>query len=808
MKTLIKNALLPMLTCVSVSSVASNANSGVGINLTGLNYWSSQWTTIDVMKHASNGSGQLWATSNARTYEYNTGDQLLLDLDEQGWPRSLPPMTDDSPFHYVTTIIFHDNPHYAQGEYVVLYEGEGELRYSGPELVSSSPGRDVVRMTEDSYFHLQIHSTDPNNLGDHIRNIRIIAPGGSCSTALTDYALSAQDCDSPNMFIPFEQSYMQRVFHPLFLQDMSQFRTLRFMQLLNTIDNPIENWSARPKYDYASWGLKGGTPLEVAILMSNKLKAEGWYNLPARVNDDYIQQFARLLKLTTDNQSDVYIELGNEIWNNAWPYINDALYMQEQGKKMWPNTHHHDIEYRMNYYGMRSAQMCDIVKQEFAEQASRVKCVMGGQAGVPWINQQALSCPIYASGTNQQCAQNMDILAVGSYFAGYYANERYLDILTSWAADPVTGVDNLFTELYSDLLRSLTYNADEPAWWQAPANGALAQAKENISGNLQLAQQYNLMLAAYEGGQHLTYAGDSREGREAINESLFLAANRDARMATAFIDHLSDWRDSGAGLFMVFESTGRWDRWGAFPLKEYQAQTREDAVKFDAVLSFVEQNPCWWANCERTISPVDEPIVLPPSDPVTPPPIVEPEPEPEPTPVPTIEVISSPLFDTNGVMLNWQLNDSLNSVVFKIYRNEQLIFHTTDEQFKDHWQPLNVDLKYRVDAVEKMSNSVVASQTIVTKAGDSEPPRAPELLTIESNGQYGVKLHWQMSEDNNGIKLYKIIRNGQMYTHTSDNYFEDPWPPQGTVSYALYAQDFAGNLSDLSQSVSIQISYK
>ena len=58
----------------------------------------------------------------------------------------------------------------------MLYEGHGELEYTaGAQLVSSSPGRDVIEVAADSGIELDIVATDTD---DYIRNIRVIMPGG------------------------------------------------------------------------------------------------------------------------------------------------------------------------------------------------------------------------------------------------------------------------------------------------------------------------------------------------------------------------------------------------------------------------------------------------------------------------------------------------------------------------------------------------------------------------------------------------------------------------------------------------------
>jgi hypothetical protein len=115
--------------------------------------------------------------------------------------------------------------------------------------------------------------------------------------------------------------------------------------------------------------------------------------------------------------------------------------------------------------------------------------------------------------------------------------------------------------------------------------------------NKQVANRYGLDLVAYEGGQHFSYAGNMQGDRAAVNTNLFLAANRDTRMGQVYRDHLADWRSAGGNLYVLFESIGRWGNYGAFPLKEYQTQPTESAVKWKAVQDDMLAHPCWWSGC-------------------------------------------------------------------------------------------------------------------------------------------------------------------------------------------------------------------
>ena len=579
----------------SPTTPVSNTQSGLGMNVTRLSYWSTQWALIDVMKHASISGGKLWATGNRNAF--NTQEYALLDLDPNGWPRSLPDASSSALFRHVTTGVYHDNQRHPGGKFTVLYDGSGTLRYTGAQLIAaeSGPGRQVVQVAENASFFLHIDATDPQKTGDYLRNIRVLVPGGICYGDAAHYAADANAC--PSGYTPFEHIANSQHVHPLLLNDLKNFRVLRFMEFLNTIANPIVQWSQRAKPEHASWGLHGA-PLELALEMANTIQAEPWLNIPVQVDDEYIRQYAKLVKAQLAPNLKFYVELGNEIWNSAWPYVQDARIMEQRARATWPSSTASAFELRLNYYGKRTSEMCSIVKQEFAGQEARVHCVMGGQSGSSWVANQSLACPIWAAQRGgQNCASQISALAIAPYFGGYLANERFLPTMAQWANSASTGLNHVFEEMQRGLLYQLTYDPALPSWQQAPQQGALAKAADEMRQNKQVAERYGLNLVAYEGGQHFSYAGNMAGDRAAVNTNLFLAANRDPRMGQMYRDHLADWRNAGGNVYVLFESIGRWGNYGAFPLKEYQTQTTESAVKWKAVQDDMLAHPCWWFAC-------------------------------------------------------------------------------------------------------------------------------------------------------------------------------------------------------------------
>ena len=111
-----------------------------------------------------------------------------------------------------------------------------------------------------------------------------------------------------------------------------------------------------------------------------------------------------------------------------------------------------------------------------------------------------------------------------------------------------------------------------------------------------VADQHQLDLIAYEGGQHLVGHGGV-ENNEAIME-LFIAANRDPRMETIYRTYLDGWRAQGGELFAHFSLAGAYSKWGNWGALEYINQP--GSPKYNALLAFIDRNPCWWAGCAVT----------------------------------------------------------------------------------------------------------------------------------------------------------------------------------------------------------------
>src|SRR5690606_23942364 len=95
-----------------------------------------------------------------------------------------------------------------------------------------------------------------------------------------------------------------------------------------------------------------------------------------------------------------------------------------------------------------------------------------------------------------------------------------------------------------------------------------------------IAEKYDIPeFMVYEAGQHMV-------GSNSTLVALFQEANRDRGMYDLYLAYLNEWRNMGGDLFAIFASTSRYANSGSWGWKEFPAQTREEAPKYDAILTW------------------------------------------------------------------------------------------------------------------------------------------------------------------------------------------------------------------------------
>jgi hypothetical protein len=563
------------------AATAFNAQSAMGLNLSSVVYYATEQPFINAFLES-----ERWITHSDTTWD--TDEQKFLHLDANGWPISLASVNEPSgqKFNSVGVLFLQGMPNtsngiYPGGQYVVLYEGQGTLTYGNDAtLVSRSPGRDIINVVPShNGIDLRIVATDPKHTGNYLHNIQFV-------TAANEAAAKAG-----------------QLFNPAFLKLIQNFRALRFMDWFQTNGSTLSTWSDRPIPTYAFFGTPKGVPIEIALQLANTVSADAWLNVPVMADDNYIAQMATLVRHQLGNTQKIYVELSNEVWNGSFSQYHYAV---DQGKVLWPSQPSGDggFEYNREWFGMRTAQMCDIWKSVWGPDP-RLVCVLGAQAAYSFSATEALKCPYWTKpGAGSSRAAPCSSHAIDAVAIAPYMGDA---VPAVWTSQPDGGLASLFQSLY---VQNDPTPADESyfsrilRWWRhshgmIPPGGFIAQDAAWERDYIATLAPYKLPLLAYEGGQNF-----SNGSTDALN-TLYIAANRDPRMAKAYARYFQEWKSAGGQLFMYFDDVGVGSKYGSWGAIESIMQTTTPLSgappKWQAIQNFISGNFCWWPKCAGTI---------------------------------------------------------------------------------------------------------------------------------------------------------------------------------------------------------------
>jgi len=489
-----------------------NDNSALGINLGGVTYYSTEIVFVDLFKH----SQQFKSQAPGKSY----GQGGPLELTEDGWVRSL---ADNGQFAD-SIVLSPINDRYIGGEYTCLYDGEGEIKFAHSiSVLQQQPSQIKIEVKpEQNLLSLRIVKTNPSN---PVRDIRLILPG-------------------------FEDTYQKQPFHPDFLARWAQFKVIRFMDWQRTNGSRQTNWSDRPTPNMQTQGTDSGVALEYMIELANTLNADPWFCMPHLATDDYVCQFAQMVKKQLKPNRKVYIEYSNECWNSIFA---QARYCRDKGKEL--SLSDNDYQAQLRFYSRRCVQIFKIWQEVFGG-TNRLIRVLAAQSANPWTSEQVMDF--------EDAYKNADALGIAPYFGYELGSPKTQNEVAKMSVDAVLDA----------------------------CQGLIKKGNETIDRQAQLAKARGLRLVAYEGGQHLVGHGGAENNKQL--EELFHAANRHTRMKQLYLEYLDGWKEAGGTMMAIFSSMGRYSKWGSWGLMEYHSQPIDEAPKYQAVLEFLENNPRWW----------------------------------------------------------------------------------------------------------------------------------------------------------------------------------------------------------------------
>ena len=434
----------------------------IGMNVDAPNYWAVSLPYRNVIKASTD-----WFSFNLDRDFTQSKTGHLIPRDDQGYPLEIPYIVDPSQAPQGLRVMINNN---YKGKFLFTYEGEGEFKYSGPTEKKNGKTYFILNGT-GSHIWLDILKSKK---GNHIHNIQIL---------------------------PVESSEdKETLFNPLFVEGLKSFHCLRFMDWNQTNGSEQRTWDQRSKPDYFTQGADNGPSIEHAIQLCNLIHADAWFCMPHQADDDYIANFAKLVKENLDPTLKVYVEYSNEVWN--WGFIQTSYvvknaighpeqYVTEDLIKIDPR--HENFQIKDAYMMQRTFRIwTEVFGNAAKDRLVRVAAVQAGWHDNTRIileylfkknkKGETLNDPLYSTSTGAGC----DALSPAGYF--YFLDN---DVKKWEAMDP------------SLLTPNLILDAVDADFWESSGSHTVA--------NAEMAKAWNIDLVVYEGGQHLVPPG-GREG--------------------------------------------------------------------------------------------------------------------------------------------------------------------------------------------------------------------------------------------------------------------------------------------------------
>lgn len=529
------------------------AGPSVGTNLAPVVDWSTGFPFIDLFKQS-----RPWFTTTDDSLWNDTGQAGLLDLDAQGWIRGFSRDGQPPGFDSVTTILNTDGGHLREGLYVLDWKGAGELEVLGAQIVSRSDHRYVLDLSGATVV-IRLHSTDPMDSGDYIRDIRFYHQDDA---DLLDAGL---------------------VFNPAFVDKIEDFRVLRFMEWMNTNGTSVREWSDATPFDAAQQSAYGdrtaGVSLDVMVALANETRTDPWFNIPHQASDAYVRAFVTYVRDHLAPGLVARFEYSNEVWNTAF---EQGRWADAQAQAAWGPVE----QGNMQWYGVRAAEVAHIVADVFgAETGTRALNVFATQAA--WIGREqwALDAPAYvAHGGEPPRNAPFHVYSIQPYFGGALGSPEMADEVARWMTMGEAG-----------LKAALDYIAKGDFPFSLANIGSLMAYHAGVAAGLPTGDEdeRGWQLEGYEGGQHIVDRVTLPDGStDPARGAFFEAVLNRPEMGQFYERYLETWRDLGGGLMVLyrdFDAAGGRASWGL-----WESAFSDETTRSEAVEAFRDGVAAWW----------------------------------------------------------------------------------------------------------------------------------------------------------------------------------------------------------------------
>ncbi len=462
----------------------------LGINLFGLATHNHQQVFTDLTAQSE------WFTTTGDGWTPMPADQI----DAHGWIRVLHP-GQSAP----RPLVLPPQP-YARAAIRCTFAGRGRLSTGG-----------IAQLT----------ATHQNAIDLVLVSAGVVDEGGWVQLDATDPADPLRDLDCRDPRIGRDQVYDRA-----FVTQLAGLSAVRFLDWQRVNDNPASRWDTRVRAGDSSQAGAGGVAVEHMVRLANEAAVDPWFLMPYDADAAYVTGFARQVHATLAPGRTVYVELGNEIWNDMFPAAQQA---RAEGVAARLAGSGDPFEAQMRRYAQKARSTMRIWTAVFADRPARLVRVVGSLNAYPAAAEMILGY--------EDMARWTDALAIAPYI--------HLDLAGRTTRD----VDWIFAQMDTAI------------------DATLAFAVQNRA----IADRHGKRLIAYEGGQHLVTP----------DMALAVLVQRDPRMAGVYARYLDRWRTRIGDRMMLYASTAAIGDYGAWGLREYGGQPDAQTPKVRAVRAFL-----------------------------------------------------------------------------------------------------------------------------------------------------------------------------------------------------------------------------
>lgn len=542
----------------------------IGVNIAGVSDWSTQFPFLDVFKMSREWVTQCDDTSIENTTTkcgWSTEEQAKLNLDANGYPKTLPLASDRKSVYRVvgTPLLTVEKQDLTCSRFVVKYDGEGELDYSfvNKDVAASKSGRDVFDIPSDypSIAIIKIVKTDINKNGNYVKNIRVV-------------------CENQEDLLD-----SGKAFNPIWTDKFGSFDQFRFMDWMNTNNSEQKEWENRPKVNDRSWAIKG-VPVEIMVKLANELNLDPYFNMPYLSTPEYQKEFAKYVRDNLNSNLIASVEFSNETWNWQFVQAQDsnvdgrnilAIDVDKNGKINKEESDAAPGDSYVQYAGYKTWQMCKNWREIYGTKSKQMECGIGSQTAWRGMENSVTECPdIVALGlTNgRPCSDGADFFFTAGYFSGYMQSDESIPVIKSWLANP----DPEFA--FKQALKQLKDSS------LIAANGdGVKQTIESMKFYVDFAKTKGLKTKVYEGGTHLTANGLGSQDDQQIVD-FFVAVNKRPEMYDLYIELMQGAKDAGVDTFNHFADIGRPGKYGSWGILDSLNVTTKNAHRYCALINF------------------------------------------------------------------------------------------------------------------------------------------------------------------------------------------------------------------------------